>query len=64
MGKEGRVFVRVEELLHEVGLLDTTGLEVATLSRGTDHLVVINGDVIGEYNHRADRLLLYDTIEN
>ena len=64
MRKEGRVFGRVEELLREAGILNITGLEVATLSRGTDHLVVINGGVIGEYNHRADRLLLYDTSEN
>jgi hypothetical protein len=58
--KEGRVFNRVEELLREAGRLDLRGLEVATLSRGPDHLVVLKGETIGEYNHVSDRLYLYD----
>ena len=56
---DGKVFNRVEELLREAGRLDLSGLEVATLSRGPDHLVILNGETIGEYNHRSDRLHLY-----
>lgn len=58
--KEGKTFERVEELLREAGRLDLRGLEVATLSRGSDHLVILKGETIGEYNHISGRLTLYE----
>lgn len=58
--REGKVYDRVAALLREAGREDLRGLAVATLGRGTDHLVVLNDDVIGEYNHRSGRLFLYD----
>lgn len=56
---EGKIFRRVSELLTELGRLDLGGLEVATLTRGTDHIVLLNGETIGEYNHKSDTLILY-----
>jgi hypothetical protein len=56
---EGKVFRRVEELLRDLGRLDLRGLQVATLTRGTYHLVILNGETIGEYNHISDELSLY-----
>ena len=36
------------------------GLEIGTLGRGPDHLVILNGETIGEYNHPSKRLHLYE----
>ncbi len=57
--KSGKVYDRVAELLNSMGVIDTSTLEVATLSRGCDHLVCLCGEVAGEYNHKADRLVIY-----
>lgn len=56
--KEGRVHQRVAALLRSRGV-DPKELEVATLSRGPDHLVILNGETIGEYNHVSRKLWLY-----
>lgn len=56
----GRVFNSVYSLLKEQGVLDLSSLEVATLSRGPDHLVLLKGETVGEYNHVSGRLILYN----
>lgn len=59
--KEGKVYDGVIEALKEKGL-DTIGIEVGSLTRGVWHLVLLNGEVIGEYNHRTKRIILYSDI--
>lgn len=41
-------------------LPNSNALEVATLSRGTDHLVLLNRETIGEYNHKSKQLIVYE----
>ena len=55
----GKVYERVAELLRELGRLNIRSLEVATLYRGSDHLVILDGETVGEYNHISDKLHLY-----
>ena len=61
--KEGKVYDAVVEAFKERGL-DTMGIEVYTTGRGFYHLILLNGEVIGEYshNHRHKELLLYSDI--
>lgn len=54
----GKVHARAAEHLARLGV-DTSTLQVATLGRGTDHLVLLNGETIGEYNHVSGHLVLY-----
>lgn len=58
--KYGKVYDTVTERLREEGL-NPEGLEVATLGRGPDHLIIVAGATIGEYNHRSGKLTLYPT---
>lgn len=60
--KEGTTYQSVAELLRSRGM-DPEGLEVATLSRGPDHLVILDGETVGEYNHRSKCLVLYSERE-
>lgn len=55
---EGRVYTEVAEMLQAKGL-GTDTLEVATLGRGPDHLIILNGETFGEYNHTSKKLVLY-----
>ena len=55
----GKVYERVAELLRELGRLNLRSLEVTTLYRGSDHLVILDGETVGEYNHISDNLRLY-----
>jgi len=55
--KEGKVHAAIAEKLRAKGI-NTGTLEVATLGRGTDHLVILNGETIGEYNHKSEKLNL------
>lgn len=55
---EGKVWDNVAAELHARGI-DTSTLKIATLWRGSDHLVILNDEVEGEYNHRSRKLLLY-----
>lgn len=61
--KEGKTYTAVADMLQARGL-DPKGLEIATLGRGTDHLVLLKGKTVGEYNHKSRRLFLYDVIGN
>ena len=54
----GKVHALVAGHLTRLGV-DTSTLQVATLSRGPDHLVLLNGETIGEYNHVSGHLVLY-----
>lgn len=54
----GRLWDSVAEILQVKGM-DTQTLEIATLGRGTDHLILIGGEIIGEYNHQSKRIYLY-----
>lgn len=56
--KSGRVWDQVAQGLKRAGK-DVSSLEIATLSRGADHLVILNDEVVGEYNHVSKRLFLY-----
>lgn len=58
----GKIHEQVAALLQEQGI-SPEGLRVATLSRGTDHLVILGEDTIGEYNHKAKALVLYSDHE-
>jgi hypothetical protein len=60
--ESGRVYNSVIHTLRQKGL-SLTGIGVATLCRGADHLIVQNGSVIGEYNHVSKRLWLYESKE-
>ena len=57
---KGKIHDDVAQRLKAKGY-DTSALEVATLSRGTDHLVILNGETVGEYNHISKKLVLYKT---
>ena len=56
--KEGAVYEAVAALLRCRGI-NPKNLAIATLGRGPDHLVLLEGDPVGEYNHKARRLHLY-----
>lgn len=56
--KEGKVYTDIAEKLRAKGI-DTDTLEVATLGRGSDHLVILNGETVGEYNHNSEKVILY-----
>lgn len=58
--KDGKVYAAVKEILQAKGV-DVDSLEVASLCRGCDHLVINDGETIGEYNHRSKKLTLYST---
>ena len=55
---EGKVHAEVVEKLKAEGV-EGHNVAVAALGRGTDRLVLLDGEVIGEYNHRSKRLYLY-----
>ncbi len=55
---KGKVHDEVAELLRLRGI-DTKGLKIATLGRGTDHLVLIDEETVGEYNYRSKKMTIY-----
>ena len=57
---EGKLHAEIVKLLKGRGV-EGGGIAVATLSRGVEHLVLRDGETIGEYNHKSKRLLLYKT---
>lgn len=59
--KKGKVYMMVRKLLRFRGM-DLEGLEIVTQSPGSDHLVVLNGETIGKYNHISKRLFLYSDL--
>ena len=61
--KEGKTYTAVADLLRARGV-NPECLEIATLGRGTDHLVLLNSETIGEYNHVSGRLFLYNEVVN
>ena len=57
--KEGKLQREIVERLEAEGLkLDN--IAVATIGRGSDHLILQDGETIGEYNHLSKRLLIYE----
>lgn len=58
---EGKTYEAVKAILKAEGL-EAGDLAVATLGPGTDHLVLLDGETVGEYNHRSKKLLLYRDI--
>ena len=58
---EGAVYNTVVCLLRARGE-SVDGIGVATLSRGSDHLVVRGEEVIGGYNHVSRKLQLHKDI--
>lgn len=61
--KEGKVFDAVFVALKQRGI-NPEGLEIATLWRGPDHLVILNDETVGEYNHVSKKLSLYEDLSN
>lgn len=56
---EGKCFDQVAEYLNSRGI-STEGLKIATLGfSGSDHLIMKDDDVIGEYNHTTKTVSLY-----
>ena len=37
-------------------------IDIKTLTRGPDHLIVLKGDVIGDYNHRSRIIRIYKDV--
>ena len=58
---KGKVHNEVAELLRLRGI-DAKGLKIASGGRGPYHLVVINDEVIGEYNHNTKKLSVHADI--
>lgn len=61
--KDGKVYEAVVEALKERGQ-NTADIQVFTTNRGSRHEVVLDGRIIGEYNHRWKQLILYGDIVN
>lgn len=59
----GRVHEQVAMQLLARGI-NPKGLEIATLGRGPDHLVLLNGEPIGGYNHVSKKVFLYIDMQN
>lgn len=57
--EDGKVFNAVLDLLIARGV-EPFQIMIATLGRGTDHLVLKEGNIIGTYNHRSRELILYE----
>lgn len=55
---EGKTHTSVVEKLRAEGV-KCDNVAVATLGPGVDHLVLSDGETIGEYNHRSKKLYLY-----
>jgi hypothetical protein len=58
---KGKVYTQVAELLRLRGI-DTKGMRIFSGGRGPYHLVVINDEVIGEYNHNTKKLSIHADI--
>lgn len=58
----GKLHEQIAALLRARGI-SPDRLHVATLGRGTDHLVILDDDTIGEYNHKSKSLMLYSNHE-
>lgn len=59
---DGKAFDYVVAYLEKRGV-GTDGLSIATLSRGTDHLIIKDKRAIGEYNHKSKQIILYSNEE-
>jgi hypothetical protein len=56
--REGKVHDAVREALKERGIAEGD-IEIVTFYRGPEHLVILNGETIGDYNHVTRDLRLY-----
>lgn len=56
---EGKLHAEIVKRLEAVGV-ESSDIAVATLGRGPDHLILVDGETIGEYNHISKRLYLYE----
>ena len=61
--REGKVYESVKARLRAKGI-STEGLAVFCTNRGSDHLIILDDDVVGEYNHVSKRLFLYSEVVN
>lgn len=55
---EGKLHAEIVERLKAEGV-ETSNIAVATLSRGTDHLILSGEETIGEYNSKSKKMILY-----
>lgn len=56
---EGKVYEDVKQLLQEKGMVTGT-LEIVSFGRGTYHDIILNGEHIGNYEHRSSTLFLLE----
>ena len=61
--KSGKAYDYVLAELKARGVQGLADLGIATLGRGTDHLIVIGEDVVGAYNHKSKAVYLYTEYE-
>lgn len=61
--KDGKVYDSVAARLRAKGV-NPAGLEVFCTGCGSDHLILLNGETVGEYNHVSKRLFLYSEVIN
>lgn len=59
--EKGKVHDEVAELLRLRGI-DTKGMRTVSGGRGPYHLIVVNDEVIGEYNHSTKKLSIHADI--
>ena len=59
--KDGKVYEAVIEALKDRGI-KTEDVAVASLAPGSEHMILLNGEIIGEYNHINRRIFLYENI--
>ena len=56
--RRGKCFQDVSKFLKRGGVQGDE-LEIRTLGRGTDHIIILRGNVIGEYNHVSRIIGIY-----
>ena len=59
---EGKLHAEIVERLKVEGV-DATNVAVATLSRGTDHLILSGEEFIGEYNRKSKKIIIYQNLK-
>ena len=57
--QKGKVYDYVRSELETSGVTGLDSLGIATLGRGSDHLIILKGEVIGSYNHKSKEIYLY-----
>ena len=59
---EGKVYDAVKTILQAKGF-DTAMLQIVSFGRGTHHDILLDGEHIGSYEHRGERLTLFGGVK-